>query len=120
VSTPKSITFIVVIGLCGMACTYFGTLAFCVILGITPNEELMRSFEGAGMYVLGAFTAVLVNTRSQPQETPTLQVHARTDSNLHSAADTNTNSTDSAAKPDTDPKPKPDTLTVSASTTPTS
>lgn len=67
-TTPKAITFIVVGGLCLMALTYMGTLSACVLFGIEPKNEIMRSLEAAGMYVLGAFTGILVNTRSQSSE----------------------------------------------------
>ena len=65
-TTPRAITFIVVGTLSVMSLTYLGTLAFCVIAGRTPEGDIMRSFEAAGIYVLGAFTGILVNTRSQP------------------------------------------------------
>lgn len=88
-TTPKAITFIVVGGLCLMALTYMGTLSACVVFGIEPKNEIMRSLEAAGMYVLGAFTGILVNTRSQTPEPPTSEVHARSnaDTNIHPAAD---------------------------------
>lgn len=92
--TPKAITFIVVGGLAVMALTYVATLAACVLFSIEPKNEIMRSFEAAGMYVLGAFTGILVNTRSQQAEQPTKgEQNARTDSNsdLHSS-DANTDS----------------------------
>jgi hypothetical protein len=68
--THKAITFIVVGGLCTMALTYMGTLAACVIFGIEPKGDLMRSFEAAGMYILGAFTGILVNTRTHQPTSP--------------------------------------------------
>lgn len=92
-TTPKAITFIVVGGLAIMAVTYMLTLSACVLFGLEPKNEMMRSMEAAGMYVLGAFTGVLVNTRSQQPETQ--DARSNTNSNVHSA------------NPDTNPKPHP-------------
>mgnify|MGYP000950712642 CR=1 FL=1 len=66
--TPKAITFIVVGSLAVMSLTYVSTLAYCVLSGINTSTEAMRSFESSGVYVLGALTGILVNTRSQNQE----------------------------------------------------
>ena len=67
-TTPKAITFIVVGSISFMSTVYVSTLAYCVMAGVSPPEPAMRSFEAAGIYVLGALTGLLVNTRSQPTE----------------------------------------------------
>ena len=64
-TTPKAITFLVVGSLAVMSLTYVGTLSYCVIRGVNLEGDLVRSFEAAGIYVLGALTGLLVNTRSQ-------------------------------------------------------
>ena len=69
--TPQAITFIVVGSLSMMSLLYLGTLAYCVIAGSQTTENTMRSFEAAGIYVLGALTGILVNTRSQQTEKDT-------------------------------------------------
>lgn len=91
-TTPKAITFMVVGVLGVMAITFMGTLSACVLFGLEPNNDIMRSMESAGMYVLGAFTGLLVNTRSQQPDNN----DERTDSNsnIHSSTD---------SKPDSDP-----------------
>lgn len=67
-STPKPITYIVVGSLSLMSIVYVSTLSYCVLSNSSPTTEAMRSFEAAGIYVLGALTGILVNTRSQSTE----------------------------------------------------
>lgn len=104
-----------------MAITYMGTLAACVLLNIDPNEKMMRAFEGAGMFILGAFSSILVNTRSQQPEPTTLSVHARsdTDSIVHPATDSNPRTASAVAHPDAKPHSGANTPSVSASATST-
>lgn len=78
VTTPRSLIFIVVGTLCVMAFTYVGTLAYCVVSGAHPEGDLMRAFEAAGIYVLGAVTGILVNTRSPHGEGKEVTISATT------------------------------------------
>jgi hypothetical protein len=64
-TTPKAITFIVVGTLSFLSIIYFASLSYCVIMGISPPDTIMRSMEAAGIYALGALSGVLVNTRTQ-------------------------------------------------------
>jgi hypothetical protein len=104
-TTPKAITFIVVGSLSCMSISYVSTLAVCVLSGIQPKSEIMRSFEAAGIYVLGALTGILVNTRSQPEKP---NARTDTDTDLHSTDSHTESVTYTATKSDTIPVPKSD------------
>lgn len=68
--TSQWIIFIVVGTLATMALCYVGTIAYCILFGITPDKDLIGIFKDAGIFILGALTALLNNTRGTPTETP--------------------------------------------------
>lgn len=113
-TTPKAITFIVVGSLSCMSISYVSTLAVCVLTGIQPQSEIMRSFEAAGIYVLGALTGILVNTRSQPEKP---NARTDTDTDLHSTDSHTESVTYTSSKSDTVPVPKSDPVTNSGTNT---
>lgn len=43
---------------------YMGVLAFCVISGQVIQQDVMREFSTAGMFILGVFTGLLAKTAS--------------------------------------------------------
>lgn len=88
-TTPKGITYIVVGTLSALSVTYMFTLSYCTIAGVTPNDAVDRAFQAAGMYILGAFTGLLVNTRSQQPETQDAQSDSSSN-NLRPAPHPNT------------------------------
>ncbi len=66
-TTPRHIVAIVVYTLAILSMTYVGTLAWCVIAGL-PVQETLGNFCHVGDTVIGAFTGMLINTRSGPAE----------------------------------------------------
>lgn len=74
-STAPKIIFIVVCTIAMMAITYVGTMAYMVITNGIPDPDVLSMFKDAGIYVLGALTGILVNTRSAPpSEQPSTEV----------------------------------------------
>lgn len=72
-ATSPHIILIVIGTLAIMALTYVGTLAYCVIKNLQVQGDIIRAFEAAGIFALGAFTGVLANTRTQQApDAPTL------------------------------------------------
>lgn len=64
-TTPKAITYIVVGSIAFMSLLYMITLSYCVVAKVEAPDGADRSLQAAGMYVLGALTGLLINTRSQ-------------------------------------------------------
>lgn len=124
-TTPKGITFIVVGTLSALSVTYMFTLSYCTIAGITPNETVDRAFQTAGMYILGAFTGLLINTRSQQptgharSNSSSNNLHPQADADAHTDAITITHSRTNGPNPDSaaDPDPKSNSTTLSATST---
>lgn len=65
-ATSRGVVFIVVGTLAALAALYMVTLAGLLISGAQVDKEIMKPFEYAGVYILGAFTGMLMNTRSNP------------------------------------------------------
>lgn len=48
---------------------YIGVLAYCVISGQAVQQDVMREFSTAGMFILGVFCGLLSKTSSSPADT---------------------------------------------------
>ena len=71
--TPRLIITIIVSTLAGASLLYIGTLAYCVMAGLTVVPELLREFSTAGMFLLGVFCGLLSKTSSNPEPTTATQ-----------------------------------------------
>ena len=64
--TPARIIFIIVCTLATLVVIYISVLAYCVISGPVIQQDVMREFSTAGMFILGVFCGLLSKTSSAP------------------------------------------------------
>ena len=67
-STPPHLIAVVVYTLAILSCVYVGTLAYCVMSGVTIDQVVLTAFAAVGGGIVGTFTGMLINTRSGAKE----------------------------------------------------
>jgi len=70
-ANPRSIVLIVVLTLAALCIVYMGTLAVCILRGLTPDEKVLLQFVAGGTYVLGVLSGMLINPRGPSPGTTT-------------------------------------------------